>query len=438
MPPRRIVPVRDAVTIRVDGHDVIAERGEPIAVALAASGRLLLGRSAKYHRPRGAACYAGRCDGCLMRVDGRPSRATCRVPCEAGAEVETQNVLGSAEVDLLAAADWFFPGGLNHHEMFTWSKPINRAMQTVARRVAGVGRLPDEVATLAAPIDRACDVLVIGAGPSGLACAAEAARAGLETAVLDEEDQPGGHLGWESGAAGTDRAELAARTAREAGAVLIHPASALAIYDASERGGLAIADTQEALLRIRARRFVIAQGRHEGSWAFEGNDLPGVIGSEAASRLLARGVLPGDRVVLAAHDPARVELLARALREAGAELHGPIPLGELVRARGRNGVRACDLRSGERISCDAVVIAPPSSAVYELAAQAGVEVAWRGGSFELVASSADGATRSPCARAIGRASGLHDREAGIVQGVAAARAIARELGTVAKGGGPSG
>ena len=64
--PRRRDKPEQTVTIEVDGKSVEAVPGEPLAVALAASGRVLLGRSVKYHRPRGAFCYRGRCDGCLV------------------------------------------------------------------------------------------------------------------------------------------------------------------------------------------------------------------------------------------------------------------------------------------------------------------------------------------------------------------------------------
>jgi sarcosine oxidase subunit alpha len=457
MPPRRIGPARTDVTLRVDGEDVPARRGEPIAVALAASGRLVLGRSVKYHRPRGATCYAGRCDGCLMRVGGVSSRVTCRVAAEHGAEIETQNVLGSAEHDLLAATDWFFPGGMNHHEMFTWSKAANRAMQTIARRIAGIGELPGSVRAPVAPIERTCDVLVVGGGPTGLTAATHAARAGLDVVLADEEESVGGHLAYTPGAVRLREHDVAigtraaatrlAEDARAAGVTLLSRCSVLGVFsereDAGEMPFIAIADAPDAPVRVRAKRLVVAQGRHEGAWAFEGNDLPGVIGSEAACRLLAHGVLCGERVVLAgttsAASPgsARLRALASALSEAGAEILGPFELSAIVRARGRSGVSSCDVRAvdapGQRaeveaLECDALVIAPPTSAVYELAEQAGAEVTWRDGGFEIVASAADGATSVAWARAIGRASGVASLPAGIAQASAAARAIAIELG----------
>ncbi|UJR83074.1 2Fe-2S iron-sulfur cluster-binding protein [Sandaracinus amylolyticus] len=447
MAPRRFGPSdRERVTLRVDGDDVPALRGEPIAIALAAAGRVVLGRSVKYHRPRGASCYAGRCDGCLMRVDGAPSRMTCRVPAEHGMVVETQNVLGTAEMDLLAATDWFFPGGMNHHEMFTWSKPVNRVMQSVARRIAGVGKLPDEPSAPVEPQRRECDVLVIGAGPSGLAAAAECARLGLRVIVADEETRAGGHLAHTPGVVRTaeDEAPLDARVvaerlanrAIERGAELALGCSVVAIDDEDPSVLVALADAPDALVRVEARRVIVAQGRHEGAWAFEGNDLPGVIGSDAACRLLAHGVLPGERVVIAgptsasAPGSARLRALAAALEGAGASVIGNFEISAIERAHGRAGIDRVDVRTVggiESLECDALVIAPPSSAVYELASQAGADVVWREGGFEVDASHDDGATRSPRVRVIGRASGVPSVPAGIAQGIAAARAIAQEL-----------
>ena len=142
----RLRPPRDPVTLHFDGETVVAERGEPAAVALLAAGHSVLARSPKFHRPRGPACLRAACDGCLARVDGEPNVMTCRVPAAEGTRIETQNVVGSRDTDLLRMADWFFPEGMNHHELFAGVPGVQRVMQAFARRVAGLGKLPQEVA----------------------------------------------------------------------------------------------------------------------------------------------------------------------------------------------------------------------------------------------------------------------------------------------------
>ncbi len=445
MPPRRFAEPGHTVRLVVDGDDVVAADGEPVAVALAAAGRLVLGRSVKYHRPRGAACYAGRCDGCLMRVDGISSVRTCRTPAREGMVVETQNVLGSAERDLLAATDWFFPDGMDHHHMFTAFRPLNQIMQKVARRIAGIGRLPDETRRAVEPGAIASEVLVVGAGPAGLAAAAALARAGRDVCVVDDEPEPGGHLLVypepvcdDSGREREPR-DLAATLARDAasvGATLRAGATAVAIDDRRSEGHaerpaddaasrwLVAVDGDERLSLARPRAIVIATGAHEGSLAVNGNDLPGVIGARAAGRLIAAGVLPGARVVVAG-EGAWAEAVARALRARGAEVVGPLEPSRVSGVLGGASVRRVELAAGDddlprRIDCDAVVLAAPPSAAYELAAQAGAEVALAGDGFAVVTGEG-GRTRAPFVRAAGECVGAADAAAAILGGRARRR-----------------
>ncbi|GAB4196181.1 MAG: FAD-dependent oxidoreductase [Sandaracinaceae bacterium] len=396
MPARRLPRSDDlpTVTLRVDGEDVSAIEGEPVAMSLLAAGRLVLARSVKYHRARGAACFAGRCDGCLMRVDGRPSVRTCRTAAREGMMVETQNVLGSAELDLLAATDWFFPGGMNHHEMFTWAKPVNQVMQVVARHVAGIGTLPDAPAGATDVEDVSADVLVVGAGAAGLEAARACAARGLRTLVVDEEPEPGGWLRASLPRLGPPSARMLADAlvtqAREAGAEIRTRHAVVGIFDEASGERIALVDGPRRLLRVRARAWMLAQGRTEGAAAFEGSDLPGVIGAEAAARLLAHGILPGEEIVIAGDLEPRgeeLEALAAALRDAGAEVYGPVDLALVERADGRNAVGSVTLRDAGRARkqrCEILVVAPRTSAAYELAGQAGARIRWQNGVFEVV------------------------------------------------------
>ena len=163
----RSIPLKHPVTVHFDGEAIPAERGEPVAVALLAAGKLSLARSAKFHRPRGPSCLRAACDGCLARVDDRPNVMTCMVPAAEGTVVTTQNTLGSREMDFLRVTDWFFPNGMNHHELFAGVPGLQGIMQSFARRVAGLGKLPVQVSAARGAQRRGADVVVVGAGAGG-------------------------------------------------------------------------------------------------------------------------------------------------------------------------------------------------------------------------------------------------------------------------------
>src|SRR5712672_3222440 len=132
--------------ISLDGQDIEAQEGDTVAAALLRARITTFTRSIKYHRPRGPFCLAGSCGQCLMRVDGVPSLPACRVPAAEGMRCERQNApLGMIDRDLFRASDFLFPEGLDHHHLMTGSRLLGRVALEVARRLAGLGQLPDQV-----------------------------------------------------------------------------------------------------------------------------------------------------------------------------------------------------------------------------------------------------------------------------------------------------
>ena len=196
-----VPPAGAPVAIDFEGTPVPAHAGEPVAAALFAAGIRTLGRSPKYHRPRGLFCLDGHCASCSMRIDGRPNRRACMVPARDGLTCERQNAFPSADVDVLAAADWLFPRGMDHHTLMTSSRAGNAMFLKMVREMGGSGTLPATDAPATVTTDEIVDACVIGGGPAGLGAAREIARAapGARVVVYDEQTAPGGSLHAESG-----------------------------------------------------------------------------------------------------------------------------------------------------------------------------------------------------------------------------------------------
>src|SRR5262245_61890765 len=160
------------VELSHDGDVLTAVRGEPLALSLIAADRLLLSRSPKLHRPRGPYCLRGACEGCLVRVNGVPNQPACRVLVQGGEEVETQNVLGTREIDLLGAADFLFPQGIDHHRLMAGVRGTSAIVGSFARRVAGLGRLADTTPPASRAEQLELPILIVGGGRAGLTAAA--------------------------------------------------------------------------------------------------------------------------------------------------------------------------------------------------------------------------------------------------------------------------
>ncbi|QCO19567.1 FAD-dependent oxidoreductase (plasmid) [Azospirillum brasilense] len=267
---------RDGALIEItyDGERIPALAGETVAAALAAHG-VAAYRHTRDGGRRGLYCGMGACFECLVTVDGRASQRACLTKVAEGQVVRSQPPAGTA-ADPLA--------------------PLVPPPQG------------------AAPEERTPDLLVLGAGPAGLAAAEAAARRGAEVVVLDERPQSGGQYFKPLAPSHradrpTDRQFRAGRAlvdaARLAGATIIQEATVWGAHAPDEV--VAVVAGRETV--YRPRRLVIASGAYERPAPFAGWTLPGVM-TTGAGQTLARAyrVAPGRRVVIAGNGPLNLQL----------------------------------------------------------------------------------------------------------------------------------
>ncbi|RMG13415.1 MAG: pyridine nucleotide-disulfide oxidoreductase [Deltaproteobacteria bacterium] len=374
MPPRRYQapPDREAISIEVGEQVIEAYMGEPVAAAMLGAGLTAFSRSVKYHRPRGAPCGAGHCAHCLMRIDGLPNRAACQTPCRPGLRAAYQNVVGSARHDLLGVTDWFFPRGIDHHELFTGVPLVQGMVQKIVRKLAGLGTLPEAVPASRPIRHRRTEVLVVGGGASGLAAFEAVLQAGREAVLLEAADTLGGRLRsvlWERPPALPGQVEL------QSTAEFLH----------RPRGTLeVVASTPAGIVRWHPEVVVLATGTYPSPGLFANNDLPGIFDAYWAAELMSRfGVLPCERPVLCA-GPELSEPLEALFRQAGAEIAATLPPSAALRAgsprileaRGSASVEALRIEGPggtETVEADGLVLGLPRAPAFELAVQAGAE-----------------------------------------------------------------
>ena len=291
------------VSFRFNGKSYTGYQGDTIASALAANNERLLSRSFKYHRPRGILTMAGRDANTLVQIGDEPSARADTYLISEGLEVFAQNVFGSLETDygqLIESLSRFLPVGF-YYKAFYKPKGIWKYWDAIIRKFAGLGKV--DVNSLPYKSDKAyqfCDVAIIGGGPAGLNAALQAASAGAEVILIEENPHLGGSLNFAR--LHTDCTQTNALREELVENVNNHPS--ISIYsDATCTGWFAdnwlAVMCKQRLLKIRAKAVVAATGSFEQPAVFHNNDLPGVMLGTAAQRLInLYGVAPGKKAVV--------------------------------------------------------------------------------------------------------------------------------------------
>ncbi|SDD70442.1 sarcosine oxidase subunit alpha family protein [Rhodospira trueperi] len=372
LPKGGVIDRSRSIRFRFNGQWMGGYSGDTLASALLANGVHLVGRSMKYHRPRGIMAAGAEDPGALVQrgLHDEPARTdpdwrATQTALVDGLEVATIGAWPSLERDMGAAmglasrvmgAGFYYK--IMHGSRWMWE----HVQEPLIRRAAGFGDCPDEPDPDVYDHRHVhCEVLVVGAGPAGLAAAVAAARSGARVILAEQDERFGGNLlGRRRAIDGQDgvdwAAAMEARLRASPDVRLLPRTTVVGYYDtnylvALERvtdhlglGPAAPGRPRQRLWHIRAKRVVLATGAHERPLVFGDNDRPGIMLAGAAQTYLRRwAVLPGRDVVLFTNNDRAYEA-ALDLHAAGATVRAIVDSREAPGAAMPAAARAAGIR----------------------------------------------------------------------------------------------
>lgn len=366
---------------KFDNKSYVGHQGDTLASALLANGVRLMGRSFKYHRPRGPLTAGSEEPNALVELRSgarqEPNTRATTTELFDGLLAKSQNRMGSLKFDLLSVNDRFsnFLTAGFYYKTFMWPAAFwEKVYEPIIRKAAGLGSLsleddPDVY-------DKGflhCDLLIIGAGPSGLAAALTAGRTGADVILADEDFRMGGRLNSETFALGDQSgADWAAATVVELASLpnvrLMARTTVIGAFDHGIYGAVErVSDhllTPEAgkprqvLWRIYTNRTILAAGAIERPIAFENNDRPGIMLASALRTYANRFAVTADqRVAIFTNNDdghrTAADLHAKGVKIAAViDVRPDIPRnldyevlqGEVVDTKGRLGLTFAEVR----------------------------------------------------------------------------------------------
>ena len=470
-----------ALEFQFNGRPYEGFQGDTLASALLANGVDVVARSWKYHRPRGVVGHGAEEPNALVQWDDGahtvPNARATQVELYDGLAAASVNCWPSVERDLWSLTGRFarlMPAGF-YYKTFMWPRSLWHRYEQMIRRASGFGVAPREPD----PDDYVkrnahCDVLVVGAGPAGLAAALSSARAGARVILADEQAEFGGSLLGSSetidGRPATAWVEAVVAELADMDEVRLLPRTTVTgYYDhnflvACER----LTDhlpkdgrrgPRERLWRIRARQVVIAAGAFERPLVFSNNDRPGIMQASSVSTYLNRyAVRPGDRAVVFTNNDGAyrtaLDLVAAGVAVAAVVDPRPAPDGELPRrvhdagieviggsvvvdTQGKKRVRGVDVMgldaAGDAVQgavrhldCDLVAMSGGWSPAIHLHSQSGARVRYDDALACFVPGQSVQAERSA-----GAANGAFALSACLAEGAEAGASAARAAGIAA-------
>jgi len=452
-----------------DGTVMRGYAGDTLASALMANGQQILGRSFKYHRPRGIMSAGVEESGALVTI-GQGARQDPNVrattqPLYDGLVAHGQNAWPSVRFDVGAVNNLlgrFFSAGFYYKTFmglppFEWGSGTGLWMryEKIIRKAAGMGeasREPDPDHYEHA--HGYCDLLIVGGGPAGRAAALTAAGAGCDVVLVEQDTVLGGDSLNRPDETAALRQEV--HELESVGVRVMTSTTAFGLYDGGVAGLLErvsdhLADPPSWLPRqrfwtLRARCTIVASGALERHIAFGHNDRPGVMTANAGRTYLNRfGIQPGENIVVAtnndsayisasslAHSGAAVTIVdsrssipdtLRSLCEAdGIRLHLETAPLKTLGARAVSGLQTAQRQadtwqSAGRLDCDLALVSGGWSPVVNLLSHRGVKPVWNAERACFLAP----ASEEPILAA-GSAAGIWDHDACVDSG----RTVANE------------
>jgi len=409
-----------------DGKRYSGFHGDTLASALLANDVHLVGRSFKYHRPRGfLTAGSEEPNGIVeLRTGARrePNTRATMAELYNDLSAKSQNASPSLRLDFLSVNQLFsnFLTAGFYYKTFMWPAAFWEPLyEKIIRRAAGLGRAASDPDPDTYEHSHAhCDVLIVGAGPAGIAAALSAGKTGARVILAEENAFLGGHLclGRDEvdGKRASEWLEEAERAFAAMDNVSVMPRTTVfGYYDhnvlaALERVNDHVAvpqnhEPRQRLWTMRATEVVLACGSQERPLVFDNNDLPGIMLSSAVKRYVDRyAVLPGKKIVLCGNNDSIYET-ADLLREHGAEIVAVCDLRKQVSdvaqkamdngfqveigilpetAHGWHRVSSITLQRHDEscygnLACDLVVVSGGYSADVHLVSQTGVSPVWR-------------------------------------------------------------
>ena len=318
------------ITFSFEGKQYIGFDGDTITSALWAAGETILGRSFKYHRPRGILSLANH-DVNVLVTDGVDTNIRADVtPLKDGMQLYTVNTSGGVKQDKKRWLDWIspiLPVGF-YYKAFYKPRQLFPFWENIIRKSAGLGVVNFKFPrTTKRKTHQHCDVLIIGAGPAGLSAAITAASGGLGVVLVDENAQLGGSLSFDAANENADAlAQMMVQVLEQPNITVILNAYAAGYYT----DHFVPIVTNQGIIKMRAKAVIVATGAFEQGPVFRNNDLPGIMLGSAAQRLVYRySVKPFENGLVFTANSSGYQV-ALDLINAGIKVHTLVDLRSIT------------------------------------------------------------------------------------------------------------